>query len=136
VQSAECRTQNCPEEHTVKHPATHVLPLLFVFLAMRYEDALKSPKIDDRTLGSLDSSLSVCQTVTETNPQGTSCLISSSEMSFLGSASFHDFTSSLDLPPRPAYLDVEADLDWSVVTTLPLSAVSAYWHPHKSPKPN
>ena len=51
VQSAECRTQNCPEEHTVKHPATHVLPLLFVFLAMRYEDALKSPKIDDRIFG-------------------------------------------------------------------------------------
>jgi hypothetical protein len=91
--------------------------LLFIFLTMRFEDALKSPKIDDQIFGKFGFILTVpvCQIVTETNQQGTSCLISSSEMNFVGSASFHDFTSSLDLPPRPAYLNVEADLDWSVV---------------------
>jgi hypothetical protein len=29
----------------------HVLPLLFVFLTMKFEDALKSPKIDDQIFG-------------------------------------------------------------------------------------
>lgn len=99
VTATECRVQNPKKPRRTHSKTSHVPSLPFVFLTMRFEDALKSPKIDDQIFGKFGFIL-ICQTVTETDPQGTSGLICSSEMSIIGVCivSQFYFTSSLDLP--------------------------------------
>jgi hypothetical protein len=115
---ADCRTQNSPRKPAGEHPTLRAFCIYP--LSLRFEDTVKPPEIDDQILGKFGfTPIGLSQ---RRLLQGTFFLSCSSEMFFWGPVLFQEFSlQARSFPPH--FLHGQANLlDWTDITTPPLTA--------------